>query len=340
MLTACLLVLLLLIYALRTRWRLLHCWSKAELLPPRLPGSPDSVDSWLKDRDLKEAPIQPGSESEIVWGKLPGSKTELCVVYLHGWSASPPEVSPVCERVAAALEANLLRFRYTAHGLSPMERGGNALLTEQSHEVLRHNAATALALGGVLGKRVVLVGCSTGGALSLWLSAQQWIDSKLMALVLLSPGIRLTMNRAVWEFLSWLLLLLPKFVSILILQFVNGGQTKRQRSLAPGMRGEAQAKCWTRAYPVGAVLHVIGLFVICGHLAFEKISVPVLAFANPADPGASFEATRQTLPRIPLGELEVIRDSENAHVITGSIMSPSTVEHVVRRSVEFLKRAM
>ena len=60
----------------------------------------------------------------------------------------------------------------------------------------------------------------------------------------------------------------------------------------------------------------------------------MLAFANPTDGAVSFEATREAVGRMRRGELEVVTDSENRHVITGAILSPSTVERVTRRAVD------
>ena len=91
--------------------RALRPLSKLEVLPPDLPRTAARVESWLQARDQNEAPLEPGAESSITWAAETGKQVELCVVYLHGWSASPPDLSPVPEQVAAALGATLLRYR-------------------------------------------------------------------------------------------------------------------------------------------------------------------------------------------------------------------------------------
>ena len=91
--------------------RALRPLGKLEVLPPDLPRTAARVESWLQARDQNEAPLEPGAESSITWGAETGKQVELCVVYLHGWSASPPDLSPVPEQVAAALGATLLRYR-------------------------------------------------------------------------------------------------------------------------------------------------------------------------------------------------------------------------------------
>ena len=91
--------------------RALRPLSKLDVLPPDLPRTAARVESWLQARDQNEAPLEPGAESSITWAAETGKQVELCVVYLHGWSASPPDLSPVPEQVAAALGATLLRYR-------------------------------------------------------------------------------------------------------------------------------------------------------------------------------------------------------------------------------------
>ena len=41
--------------------------------------------------------------------------------------------------------------------------------------------------------------------------------------------------------------------------------------------------------------------------------------------------------RIPGAELEVVDDSENAHVIAGDILSPNTNDKVLQRALKFVQ---
>jgi pimeloyl-ACP methyl ester carboxylesterase len=329
--------------------RILRAVPLHELLTD-IPASAASVDEWLSARDEAAAPLQAGCQSTVHWANGKGVKTEVCVIYLHGWAASPPELDPVDERIAKAMGANLLRYRYTAHALSPSQnradepeqRAGTSLLEEQSHVMLRRDAATAYEYGRLLGERIVIVGCSTGGLLATWLSKQPWVGAELRALVLVSPYFRLAAlpSRAAWLVVAWLLLLLPRQVSRRLLGAMNGGPLKRPPSKLPGARGEAQERCWTRFYPVEAVLHIIGLSIHVETCRRSPVALPVLAFACPADPAVSFAATREMVHAMPRGELEVMEQTESTHVITGAIACPSTVDFVVERAVAFLSKRL
>ena len=66
----------------------------------------------------------------------------------------------------------------------------------------------------------------------------------------------------------------------------------------------------------------IKLYVLIGaSIAFERVALPVLAFACPGDTTVSFEATREAVGRMPHGELQVVNDCEpqSTHVLTGDI---------------------
>lgn len=137
--------------------------SSSPTLPSPLPvecTTPEAVERWLGDREREAGPLQPVATSRIVWCGERGARSDLVVVFIHGWSASVEELDPVDARVAAELGATLLRYRLTAHGLKPMERGGPAMLEQATRDALMCDMACAFACAKVLGRRVVLFGSS------------------------------------------------------------------------------------------------------------------------------------------------------------------------------------
>ncbi len=125
--------------------------------PPR---DPAALDDWLRDRESRYDDLVPGTERRIVWVD-PGdpAPTELAVVYLHGFSATHRETASLTERVAASLDANAYLTRLTGHG-----RPGRALGRARAEHWFR-DTAEAVEIGRRIGRRVVLLGVSTGGAL-------------------------------------------------------------------------------------------------------------------------------------------------------------------------------
>lgn len=157
----------------------------------RLPAEPAELDRWLAEREAVIGDITEGAEKRILWAGEPGARTDLALVYLHGFSATSQEIAPVPERVAAELGANLYLARLAGHG-----RDGAALAGVSPEDWL-YDLAEALAIAARLGERTVLVGTSTGAALAMAglgdpaLAADLPGRGQVAGLVLISPNYRL-----------------------------------------------------------------------------------------------------------------------------------------------------
>ena len=53
---------------------------------------------------------------KILWAGKSSQKTSLSIVFIHGFSATRVELSPVIEEVAKSLGANVFFTRLTGHG--------------------------------------------------------------------------------------------------------------------------------------------------------------------------------------------------------------------------------
>ena len=107
-----------------------------------------------------------------------------------------------------------------------------------------------------LGKRVVLLGCSTGGTLSLWLSVQPWAAPHIAQLLLIAPCVSAGRpTKQLYRLLRWPFVVLPRALITPALHRITG-PTNRIR-----YKSVRQAACWTLAYPAEAFLNVIGVFV-------------------------------------------------------------------------------
>ncbi|MDQ0641374.1 esterase/lipase [Pedobacter sp. W3I1] len=132
--------------------------------------------------------IKPGNEAEIIWADTLHQQTEYAIVYLHGFSASKTEGNPVYLNLAKELNANLYLARLADHGidtLAPMQYFTADRLWETSKQ--------AYAIGKKLGKKVILVGTSTGGTVALKLAATY---PEINSLILLSPNVAINDKNA------------------------------------------------------------------------------------------------------------------------------------------------
>lgn len=157
---------------------------KAPEFDPTLPQLPDSANSLMEQVAAWESGhnIKPGNEARIVWANDSIQQpTEYSIVYLHGFSASQQEGSPVHEQLAKKFRANLYLARLSEHGIDTSDALLNMTATS-----LWESARNAYAIGKKLGKKVILMGTSTGGTLALQLAS---VYPDIAGLLLLSPNI-------------------------------------------------------------------------------------------------------------------------------------------------------
>ena len=77
---------------------------------------PKDLNHYLNQSESRFSNIREGLNKEILWANVEEKQAEYSIIYLHGFSASRQEISPVMEKVADALGANLFFTRLSGHG--------------------------------------------------------------------------------------------------------------------------------------------------------------------------------------------------------------------------------
>ncbi|MFM7783260.1 MAG: alpha/beta hydrolase [Gammaproteobacteria bacterium] len=280
------------------------------------PQTPEAVEAWSAAREAREAGVRPDTRSAVQWAAGSPSRTPLALVYLHGYSATRQEVSPLTEELARALGANLYLTRLRGHG-----RDGEAM-REATAEALREDAEEALAIGKLIGDRVVLVSTSTGGTLSTWLAAEH-PDPALAALVMISPNFA-ARDRALYV-LDW-----PVVGPLLLAWFGND-----YRTWTPW--NEAQARYWTWSYPYAVLPELVRLMREVERIDKARITVPALMIYSPKDKVVDTQAIETVYAQWGAGAKRLVpfegSGDPSQHVLAGNALSPgstATVEGLVR----------
>jgi len=151
-----------------------------------LPNIPDDTTALIKYVAANEAlhKIKPDNEARIVWANdAVKNETDYAIVYLHGYSASQEEGNPVHRNIAKQFGCNLYLSRLSQHGIDTADALQN--LTADNYW---ESAKEAYAIGKQLGKKVILMGTSTGSSLALQLAATY---PDIAGLILMSPNIEI-----------------------------------------------------------------------------------------------------------------------------------------------------
>lgn len=225
---------------------------------PKLGLTVDEITEWVIEKESKISTIKPDNESKVIFVDSIPTQTEYAIVYLHGFSGSGEDGAPVHEQVAASIGANLYIPRLYAHGL---EENDESML-EYTGEKSLDSAREALAIGKILGKKVILMGTSTGSTLALALAAKH---PDLAALVLYAPNIRINHPLDFVATLPW---------GLQLIRQVQGGKY----NVIEGQTISEKRQYWTWKYRLESVVQMQKLLetAMVPEL-FSKIKSPVFS---------------------------------------------------------------
>lgn len=273
-------------------------------------------EAYLAREEAAIPDIRDGLQKEIVWAD-PETKarTPLSIVYIHGFSASKGETRPLSDEVAAALGANLFYTRLTGHG----EDG--AAMAKGTVNAWINDYAEALAIGRMIGDRVIVIAASTGGALATWAATQPHFSDKVAAMALISPNYGVQAEGAGILTMPW------------------GGEIARlivgkERGFTP--ENALHAKFWTTSYPTSATLPMAALMDLARTSPVDRITIPALFIFSDDDKVVQPKLTREIASRWGAShELVPVErnDDPSNHVIAGDALSPSTTDVLADRIV-------
>ena len=265
--------------------------------------------------------IKPDNEARIVWANdSVRQPTEYAVVYLHGFSASQEEGDPVHHYFAKHFGCNLYLSRLAEHGIDTTEP-----LMTMTADKLWNSAKEAYAIGKQLGKKVILMGTSTGGTLALKLAAEY---PEIAGLILLSPNI------AINDPLAWVA---NNHWGLTVARMVKGTYNEDHDTAVLNNR------YWNSKYRMEAVSELQELLETTMKASlFEKVKQPVLLLyyykdEEHQDPTVKVSAMQRMFRQLGTPDnlkKEVALPNTGAHVI-GSYIKSKDVESVEKECVKF-----
>ncbi len=279
----------------------------------------EPLDEWLAASEAQLGNVTPGKEKGIVWSDSSKARTDLAVVYLHGFSASRLEAAPYPDSIAAELGANLYYSRLAGHG-----RDGDDLGASTAEEWYQ-SAAEAIRIGEAIGDSLIVIGLSTGATLAAAAALDPDLRRKWKAQIWISPNF--TVANPESEMLLW------PWGSVL-LRMVQGDTY----SWEP--QNERHAMIGSQTYPSRVLLEVVSLTDVVRNLPFEDMVTPTLMFYSPDDRVISAPVAQDLFAQMtaPKDSIRVLRAlDENMHVIVGDALGPENSTPFARRTVEWIR---
>ncbi len=218
-------------------------------------ASLNALDASIADMEATHK-IKLNNQAKIIWADSSKTQTEYAIVYLHGFSASQMEGDPVHQNIAKQFHCNLYLARLAEHGIDTTED-----LMNLTADPYWESAKLAYAIGKQLGKKVILMGTSTGGTLALQLAS---IYPEIAGLILYSPNIEIfdpsaTLLNNPWGLQIGRAVLKSNYVDI-------------------KYKDSAYPKYWNSHYRIEAVVALQNLLeATMTEATFKKIQQPTLA---------------------------------------------------------------
>ena len=154
------------------------------LLNTELPVVAGDIGGYVTRLESAEK-VRPGNEAKIIWANdSVHAQTEYVLLYLHGFSASRMEGFPVNEDFPKRYGCNAYLARLAAHGLITENP-----LIDMTPFRLYESAKLSLVIAQQLGKKVIIMGTSTGGTLAIKLAAD--FPEMVYGLILYSPNVQI-----------------------------------------------------------------------------------------------------------------------------------------------------
>lgn len=251
-----------------------------------------------------------GAEKRVVWAGKAGDVTPWSILYVHGFSACAEEIRPVPDNVANGLGANLIYSRMTGHGR------GNDAMAECDAEAWAADFAEALAAARMIGERVLIMATSNGCAITTAGLADPALRDAVAGLIFVSPCFEVKNPAAP-------LLTLPG--AHVWAPWIAG----KKRTFE--VRNPDHGRYWATDYAMVSAIHVVKMAARARAVDHAGIMIPALFFFSDQDNVVRADTIRRiadawggpaTLVNPELGP----GDDVESHVVTGRVLSPSTVD--------------
>lgn len=220
---------------------------------PEVP-SVSGLESYIRNHESAHK-LRPDNEARIIWADSSKNITEYSILYLHGFSASQGEGDPVHKNIAKKYGCNLYLSRLAEHGIDTTEK-----LVHLTADNLWESAKEAYSIASKIGRKVIVMGTSTGATLALMLAADY---PQIHSLILLSPNIK------IFDPNAWIL---NNPWGLQLAKMINGSDYVISKDTRPIYK-----QYWSYGYRLEAVVALEEMLeTAMKPELFKKISQPVL----------------------------------------------------------------
>lgn len=280
----------------------------------------ENLDEYLLQKERKVSDLIAGAEKEIIWANPETkAKTKIALIYIHGFSGTKEETRPLSDIIARNLDANLYYTRLEGHGQNGVELE-KATLADWANDY-----AEAIAIGELIGEKIVIISASTGASLATWGLSQAELTKNVLGMASISANYELQGLSTSQANMPWAEIVLPAIAG-------------HERSWIP--QNPAHAKWWTTTYPSKSVFPMMVLLKELKGINKSLIKTPALFIYSPNDkviiPSEIEKVAMQWGGPTEVIQIDKSR-SPSAHVLAGDILNPGNTELIANQIITWIK---
>ena len=140
------------------------------------------LDSYLKNSEISLGDVPEEAEKKIIWSNIEKNKTEIAIAFLPGFSTTNFQQKEFFDKLSKELDANIFLSRLSGHG---REYPGSKQMSAENY---LKDTSEAIEIAKRIGKKVILIGYSLGGALTTAASFDEKLSKDLHGVVLFAPA--------------------------------------------------------------------------------------------------------------------------------------------------------
>ena len=136
------------------------------------------LDVYLKNSEISLGDVPEEAQKKIIWSNEEKNKTEIAIAFLPGFSTTNFQQKEFFDKLSKELDANIFLSRLSGHG---REYPGSKQMSAENY---LKDTSEAIEIAKRIGKKVILIGYSLGGALTTAASFDEKLSKDLHGVVL------------------------------------------------------------------------------------------------------------------------------------------------------------
>ncbi len=275
---------------------------------------PDDVEKYISDVESRFDNIQKDREKKIFWASGINQKTDISIIYFHGFPSSRLEQSPVFENIAKSLGANIYFARFTGHGREADD------FKEVTLNDWYNDAWEAWEIGKKIGDEVIIVSHSNGAPISAWLCSN--VAPK--AWIMTSPNFKPANPQAELIGLPWSKVI----VKVLIGDYYDYKDKERLKKLI---------HFCTFPYHSDALQPMYAGLSMLKNIDFSGFNFPILCLYTETDTIVSVDAIKRYFNKLGSSRKQIIAIDKADHNLCGDVFGKQFSKQVEDLVVKFIK---